>query len=77
MCFFVTEKQVGQVIGKGELITKRIALWILKKAISIHNYFISIVTDDPAITCDDEVHQEWIATNELRCGNSPVVYGKP
>lgn len=57
----VTERQVNRAIAEGNTLTKPEAIWILEKAISIHEYFIALQTDDPNITGSDEVHEEWNA----------------
>ena len=52
---------IDKVISQGKPIIKQEGIYINQQAIKIHDYFIRITTDDPKITGDDEVHQEWIA----------------
>ena len=54
-------KTVDGIIAQGKPIIKKEGIFINNKAIDIHEYFISISTDDPSITGDDEYHEQWIA----------------
>ena len=63
MCFFqikwlLTSGGIDKKIAAGEIISSDAAITILRKAINIHSYYMTVNWDD-AITGDDEFHQEW------------------
>lgn len=60
-CEIVTEGSVNRAIAEDRLLTDKKGIWILKKAIRIHDAFIRITWDDPMITGDNKLHRQWNA----------------
>ena len=60
-CRIYTEAGINRAVVSGKLLTDGEAIWILKKAIRIHDDYIRITWDDESLTGDDKLHEEWNA----------------